>query len=302
MKILVFGEILYDVYDGLYTIGGAPFNFAIQLARMSAQKEAIKMISGLGQDELGLKALEFAQKEGLDTSCMQLFKEFRTGEALVFLDENKIPDYKFLENAAWDNIKIDENIEKALLVAYDAFYFNLLVQRFNPSAQTLKSMMQKIKAKFKIFDMTLRKQYFTKEKLELALNFINVLKVNEEELLLIQELFYPNLQTDEQSFLALLQKDFNINYIFLTLGEKGACLQSLRGFFYQEAQKDLKVVDTLGAGDSFCAALTYGLIHALEDKKILSLATEVAGILTTLKGGTAFFDFNELKNKYFKGA
>lgn len=301
MKALVFGEILYDVYDKNYAIGGAPFNFAVQLARMIGQQEALSVISAVGNDELGLKALEFAKKEQINIACIEILSQFDTGKALVFLNKNKIPDYDIIENVAWDNISFNEQIIKALNLDYDIFYFNLLVQRFNPSANTLKSIMQKVKAKFKVFDMTLRKEYFTKEKISNALNFINVLKVNEEEFALIKNLFYPNFKGDEKKLLALIQKDFKLSYIFLTLGAKGACLQSEKGFFSQKAKENIKVIDTLGAGDSFCAALSYALVRKLEEEKILSFAIEIAEILIQLQGGTAFFDFKQVKTKYFKG-
>ncbi|WP_212741631.1 carbohydrate kinase family protein [Campylobacter estrildidarum] len=299
MKVLVFGEILYDVYGDKYSIGGAPFNFAIWLSRMIGTKEALTMISALGNDDLALKALEFAKKEHIDTSLIELSTQFPTGKALVFLNEDKIPDYIIEENVAWDNIIFNEQVSQALNLDYDIFYFNLLAQRFSTSYNTLKKIMQKVKAKFKVFDMTLRKEYFTKEKLFEALNFINVLKVNEEELELIKKLFYPDFKSDVKQILALIQKDFNIPYIFLTLGEKGSCLQSLNGFFTQNARKDIKLVDTVGAGDSFCASLSYALVKNLSEEKILSFATEMAENVIQLQGGTTLFDFHQIKKRYF---
>ncbi|TKX31659.1 carbohydrate kinase family protein [Campylobacter aviculae] len=299
MKVLVFGEILYDVYGDKYSIGGGPFNFAIWLSRMIGKKEALTMISALGNDELGLKALEFAKKEQINTSCIELSSKFPTSKALVFLNEDKIPDYIIEEGIAWDNIIFNEQISKSLDFDYDIFYFNLLAQRFDASANTLKKIMDKVKAKFKVFDMTLRKNYFTKEKLSDALNFINVLKVNEEELELVKKLFYPDFKSDIKQILTLIQKDFNIPYIFLTLGEKGSCLQSLNGFFTKDARKDIKIVDTVGAGDSFCAALSYALVKNLKEEEILSFATEIAENVIQLQGGTTFFDFYHIQKKYF---
>lgn len=301
MKALIFGEILYDVYENMPVIGGAPFNFAIQLSRMAEEKDVV-MISAVGNDELGAKALELAKKEGINTACIEVLTEFDTGKALVFLNENKIPDYELVENVAWDNISLNEPIIKALEAEYDIFYCNLLAQRFQRSANTLKSIMQRLKAKIKVFDMTLRKSYFTKEKLEDSLHFANVLKINEEEFALIKKLFYADSKADERQILSFIQKDFSLPYIFLTLGENGACLQSQTGFFSQKVEKPVKVVDTLGAGDAFCAAFVYALFKGtLEDKEILNFASKVATQMVQVQGGTARIDFKALKEEFFKG-
>ena len=298
MRVLAFGEILYDVYGEEYAIGGAPFNFAIQLNRMIKQDKAVRIISALGNDSLGHKALEFAKSEGIDTSCLQISNEFQTGKAVVFLDNNKMPDYDILENVAWDNIIFNESVKSALQTKYDVFYFNLLSQRMNVSKDTLKAIKNSIQCDFRVFDMTLRKSYYTKEQIQEALSFINVLKINEEEFALIAELFYKDLH-DREEILSLIQHDFEIPYIFLTLGKDGAYLQSNNQLFRQESSKNITVVDTVGAGDSFCAALCYGLVNNLKDKEILAFCVEIAGLLVQVKGGTTRCNFESVIKKYF---
>jgi fructokinase len=62
MKALLFGEILWDIIDSKPYIGGAPFNLAAHLAKMGCKST---LISSVGKDALGRKALKEAKKEVL---------------------------------------------------------------------------------------------------------------------------------------------------------------------------------------------------------------------------------------------
>lgn len=299
MKVLVFGEILYDVYNEEYIVGGASFNFCVQIARMIEKTHSVRMISAIGRDDLGQKALDFAQQEQIDISLIQRLKDFETGKALVFLNDTKIPDYNLVENVAWDNIAYTAQIDIALSSHYDIFYCNLLAQRFARSKATLLNIMQKVRAKFKVFDMTLRKHYYTPQQIRDTLHFTNVLKVNEEELQLINALFYNTFNGTIQQNLEKIRHDFTIPYIFLTLGEKGACLLSDNGFFKQKSTENIAIIDTLGAGDSFCAALSFALAHGnIEDKDILAFAMSVAEEIIQVQGGTAHCNLKKIKQNF----
>ena len=55
MKILSFGEIIWDIYDSGPVIGGAPLNFAANCAGLGAESY---MLSAVGSDALGRLSLE----------------------------------------------------------------------------------------------------------------------------------------------------------------------------------------------------------------------------------------------------
>ena len=61
-KILAFGEVLFDVYDGDAVIGGAPLNFASHMKKLGADS---LMMTAVGDDELGKKALDFIKNTGV---------------------------------------------------------------------------------------------------------------------------------------------------------------------------------------------------------------------------------------------
>lgn len=296
-NILVFGEILYDIYDDVAVIGGAPFNYSVQLSRLISKNDNLKFITALGKDDFSKDAFKFIENENIDSSLMQVLDNYETGKATVFMNENKIPDYIIHENVAWDNIEFNFNIEKALKEKYDLFYFNILSCRSEKSYNTLKNIFKNIDSKYKVCDVTFRKNYYTKEKIKEALEFINILKINDDELSIIKSLFYPNLQNDNEILLKKLNKDFNIDYIFLTLGKSGASSFYNNQYIFKPSNK-IKVVDTVGAGDSFCAALSYAILKKLDIKKVLDFASAVSEEMIQVKGGTAKYNIKAIKEKF----
>lgn len=296
-NILVFGEILYDIYDDVAVIGGAPFNYSVQLSRLISKNDNLKFITALGKDDFSKDAFKFIENENIDSSLMQVLDNYETGKATVFMNENKIPDYIIHENVAWDNIEFNSDIEKSLKERYDLFYFNILSCRSEKSYDTLKNIFKNIDSKYKVCDVTFRKNYYTKEKIKEALEFINILKINDDELAIIKSLFYPNLQNDNEILLKKLNKDFNIDYIFLTLGKSGASSFYNSQYIFKPSNK-IKVVDTVGAGDSFCAALSYAILKKLDIKKVLDFASAVSEEMIQVKGGTAKYNIKAIKEKF----
>ena len=297
LNILTFGELLYDVYDNVSVIGGAPFNYSLQLSRLLSKDDKLKFITALGNDDYSKDALSFIDNENIDKSLIQTLKDYGTGKATVFLNEKKVPDYIIHENSAWDNIEYNSNIENALKESYDLFYFNILSQRNEKSYNTLKNIFKNINAKYKVCDVTFRKNYYTKEKIKESLEFINILKINDDELAVIKELFYPSMQNDNEILLKAINKDFNIDYIFLTLGASGASVLYNNEYIFNPSNK-VNVVDTVGAGDSFCAALSYAILRGLDINNVLKFASNVSEEMVQVKGGTARYDIEMVKSKF----
>ena len=300
-KILVFGELLYDVYDDIAVIGGAPFNYSVQLSRLISKEDNLKFITALGKDDFSKDAIKFIENENIDSSFIQILNNYETGKATVFMNEDKVPDYIIHENVAWDNIEYNSDIENILKEKYDLFYFNILSCRSEKSYKTLKNIFKNIDSKYKVCDVTFRKNYYTKEKIKEALDFINILKINDDELLTIKNLLYPSLKidlkNDNETLLRNLNKDFNIDYIFLTLGKEGASSFYNDEYMFKHSNK-IKVVDTVGAGDSFCAALSYAILKKANIKKILEFASAVSEEMIQVKGGTAKYNIKAVKEKF----
>ncbi|HCL89788.1 MAG TPA: carbohydrate kinase, partial [Candidatus Atribacteria bacterium] len=107
MKALLFGEILWDIIDGKSYIGGAPFNLAAHLTKMGLKST---LISSVGKDALGRKALKEVEKRSIDSTYIRIHPHLPTGIVEVSLDERGHPTYLIKENVAWDNIALDQDL------------------------------------------------------------------------------------------------------------------------------------------------------------------------------------------------
>ena len=144
-KILSFGEIIWDVYESEELIGGAPLNFAAHARGCGAKSF---MVSAVGGDRLGGKALDLINAFGVDASFVKV-APFHTGKCEVTLNESGVPTYNVLSNVAFDNIILsDTDIEKINAISFDALYFGTLIQRSEVSRAALEKLCEKKKVKF----------------------------------------------------------------------------------------------------------------------------------------------------------
>lgn len=262
MDVVAFGEILWDVIDGVPHIGGAPFNFAAHAARCG-MKSAI--VSAVGNDELGRRALAEGERLGVDVSMVGVHPSLPTGTVNVTLADG-IPSYEIVRPVAWDEIAGDaaarghaalpcnDGRAGSPLPAVDvlrAFYFGTLAQRSPVSAATLGRLLQSCDKSLVLFDVNLRQDYWSAELVERGLAHSDILKVNDDEMRTLgfapESLFarFPRLKT-----------------VVETRGAAGCRVTSRDGgTFDSPAIADGPVVDTVGAGDSFSAAFLAAVLR-----------------------------------------
>ncbi|CCX69050.1 kinase PfkB family [Prevotella sp. CAG:255] len=123
---------------------------------------------------------------------------YPTGTVQVTLDDDGIPTYDIRENVAWDNIPFTPELE-ALARDCRAVCWGSLAQRNVVSRDTIGKFLDAMpsdKGVLKIFDINLRQNFYTKEVISESVKRCNVLKINDEELVVIGRLFgYPGLVT-----------------------------------------------------------------------------------------------------------
>lgn len=150
MSIICIGEILWDsVPLGLF-LGGAPFNVAYHLNKLGAD---VKIVSCVGDDELGHEAIKRTSANGMSTDLIQINQHQKTGFVSVNLGAKGIPVYNIKKPAAWDFITSTEDLQQTLTNA-DVIVFGTLTQRMGTSRKTIESI--KNLSALKVLDLNLR--------------------------------------------------------------------------------------------------------------------------------------------------
>lgn len=291
-SITSFGEVLFDVYPDGRKLGGAPFNFIYHIKKLTGKGN---FISRIGNDLFGDEIFWFMRANLMLTRYIQIDNDHPTGTALANLDENKIPHWKISSNSAYDFIFPQEKIINLVKNNTDCLYFGTLIQRSETSRKTLRSLIGNEIKKF--CDLNIRQNYYTKEIIEESLKASNVLKLNDEELRLLNELFI-NKKTDEVSLAKIISEMFRIDLVCITQGENGAILyyDGKDNYYKSEAYQ---VVDTVGAGDAYAAILCIGYLEGWDISKINRIASEFASDIVGIQGALPKDD--GIYNKYKEG-
>jgi len=266
LKIISFGEVLFDVFDDEARLGGAPLNLAVHLYRLGAKS---LLISAVGQDASGDAAIRQIANEGLSTADIARVPQ-PTGTVTVTLDQAKVATYSFLSNCAYDYIP-EPHQEMTDL---DLFCFGTLAQRGEVSHHTLFKLLDKISCRI-FCDVNLRQNFYSKNILEDSLHAANLVKLNEEELPIIASMFAIEPES------GALAKRFDLEAVILTLGPNG-CRIWHKGNHFSSLAHPAKVVSTVGAGDAFSAGFLYHFLsgHSVETaaEEGNHLAAKVAAI------------------------
>jgi fructokinase len=271
LKTLSFGEILWDIIDGQAYIGGAPFNVAAHFARMGAESY---MISAVGDDVLGTDALKSAQRLGVDTRFVAVTPGLATGTVDVRLSANGQPAYTINEGTAWDAIPNAERLCADVSAGtWDVFCFGTLAQRTESNRTLLEAVRSAARAKQVVYDVNLRGSFYDQEWIERSLHAASVLKINEDESELVGDMLFGQTE-DIEGFCRAVSERYKIPTICVTQGAEGAAIWVSGSIAWIPAYP-ATVVDTVGAGDAFTAALLWGM----ESGKTTVEATKIASKL-----------------------
>lgn len=275
-KFACFGEVLWDVFPTHKKIGGAPLNVA---NRLQALGNDVTMISAIGEDENGTKLLDYINDVGINTSCIQVHQEYKTGSVKVMLNEKGSASYDIKYPRAWDKITVTEINKKAVKEA-DAFVFGSLAARDETSRNTLFKLLDL--AHYKIFDLNLRAPYYTKELLISLMNKADFIKFNDDELYEVCGYLDSKYRSMEQN-IRFISKITNTKHICVTKGHHGAVLLYDDVFYYNSGYF-VKVIDTVGAGDSFLGALISQLLHQVGPQEAVDFACAVGAMVAQSEG------------------
>ncbi|HUL15391.1 MAG TPA: carbohydrate kinase [Terriglobales bacterium] len=253
--IVGLGELLWDMFPQGKQLGGAPANFAYMTALLGDRGI---VASRVGADRLGQEAIWQLKSSGLDTDQIQADTKHLTGTVLVHVDASGQPEYRIIEDVAWDHLQWTPEW-KTLAESANAVCFGSLAQRSEDSRRTIQEFLKALRpGSTCVFDVNLRQSFFTKEILCESARQAVILKLNHEELPRFAEILgFPPAR--DAATARRLVSEFGIRLICITRGARGSLLVT-RTEEHEHPGFPVKVGDTVGAGDAFTAALVH---HAL---------------------------------------
>ena len=283
MNITSIGEILYDIYPNHKRLGGAPLNFIYHIKKLT---DSGNIISRVGKDVLGNKVINDFKHSGLSFDFIQHDNLHPTGRAIVHLDDSAVPTFKIDTNSSYDFIESTEENENLINVDTDCLYFGTLAQRSEISRTTIQSFFNRGLKYFA--DINLRQNFYNEEILNASLKAADFIKVNYDEMRVLNDLLLQSEYSTESVAYELMDK-YEIHMIAVTRGKDGSSIFE-NGKRYDHTNIDVKVVDTTGAGDAFAAVLCIGYLHGLEIPYINKLANDFASEICQFEGALPKYD------------
>lgn len=289
MRVLSFGEVLWDIYPESRCIGGAPLNFAAHFVKCGGQA---CLCTAVGRDELAEETLRAVEHLGVDTTWISR-SDNDTGKCIVSLDENQIPSYRLLSNTAYDDIRIPE-IQNNV---FDALYFGTLALRSENNMKCIQNVIRQADFHEIFVDINIRKPYISKQVLMFSMQHATILKISDEELRDVFRLCGMENVLPEQAPEILCRRFPNLKMVVITMGDKGALAweRSSSEMTVCTARK-VHVVSTVGAGDSFSAAFLFQRLSGQTVSAALEFASKISGFVVSNWEAIPDYDFNQLKS------
>ncbi len=276
--VVSLGELLWDMLPTGKRAGGAPVNFAYHATNNGCEAYAV---SAVGEDELGDELAIAAEKAGIHAVLQR--NAWPTGTVEVAL-KNGIPEYTIVKGVAWDHILYTRQLIDVVSKA-DAVCFGTLALRSPESHDTIIELLKHTKpGAMKFFDINLRANFYSNELIEELLGYANIFKINDEELIMMRDMFSIPACNDEEACKWFIDR-FNLEYIILTGGATFSTITAKDGEISTLRTPHVEVADTVGAGDSFSGSFTGKLLTGAPLKEAHRAAVNTAAYVCTKEGG-----------------
>jgi fructokinase len=281
---------LWDIVEGKEFLGGAPLNFSVTSQRLG---NSVSLLTGVGNDQLGRKALRQMTSLGLNTDFVQIVREAPTGTAEVTLDKSGSATFQIGRPAAFDVLNVNSGlIQLCQKVRPDWIYFGTLANAYAPNEETLHRLVEQLQPVKCFYDMNLRDGHWNLSLVERLSSLATVIKLNDEEAKRIFDLRFEPLSFTLERFCQLWSEAFEVQLICVTMGSVGCALYS-NGSFQTFGGYTVDVVDTVGAGDAFAAGLLHGLDLGLPSQRIASFANALGATIASRRGATPAWSLEE---------
>ncbi len=289
--IVGLGEVLWDVLRKGKQLGGAPTNFSY-ISSLLGHRGVVA--SRVGTDPAGEELRRRLAELGLDTAELQADETHATGRVIVHVDREGQPSYEITKNVAWDFLAWTREWQQ-LAGQADVICFGSLAQRAEQSRRTIREFLDASRrGAIRIFDVNLRQEFFSAEVLGESLRRADVVKLNDLELPVVMQ--QVGLEYDVQKRSAeRLRHAFGLKLVCVTRGNKGSFLVR-EGECDEHPGFEVRVMDSVGAGDAFAAALAHHLLRGSALRVMNEAANRMGAWVASQHGATPEPDEELLKS------
>jgi fructokinase len=280
-RVVLFGEVLADVFPDRSVLGGAPFNVARHLKAFGRNPV---LLSRVGNDDPGRNVLGTMAQNGMEIGGIQFDRHHPTGQVKVHLEEGGSHRFEILPEQAYDFIH--PAVARMVRLPLDPalVYYGTLAQRHEVSRRALLTLLRSTDAA-KFLDVNLRAPWYGEKTLRSSLQYANIVKLNAEELEVLAEIFALPRSEPQDRVMELMRR-FDIEQVVVTRGAAGAWQINRAGETVEAVagDRDTTVVDTVGAGDGFAAVYILGTLRRWPMAKILARANNFAAAICGIRG------------------
>lgn len=278
--VVLFGEVLADIFPDRRVLGGAPFNVARHLRAFGLHP---LLITRVGEDQLRDELLAAMRRFDMDTLGVQVDPLHPTGQVTVRIDQQG-HHFDIQAEQAYDFIDGESACAAVLTTSPRMIYFGTLAQRQQKSRLALQTLLQRIDIT-KYLDINLREPWFDAATVERSLAYADTVKMNEDELAAMSSQFHLAGTTPQEQGFALLQR-FDLQGLQITCGAEGAWQLNADGLHLRTPGAPAKgsIVDTVGAGDGFAAVCITGELLDWPPELMIARANTFAATICTLRG------------------
>ena len=207
----------------------------------------------------------------MNLSCMLLQVTLFHDHLILFLDIHYIPYTS----------RLDAIARKCTVAC-----FGSMTQRNPVSRDTIRKFLESMpqtEDTWKVFDINLRQNFYDKEIIEESLRLCNVFKINDEEFETVKKMFGYAGESYEETCRKIIS-DWNLKFLILTCGTRGSYIYTSTDGSFMETP-EVKVADTVGAGDSFIATFMAWILKGATIRDAHEQAVKVSAYVCTQLGG-----------------
>jgi len=273
------GELLWDCFADSRRPGGAPANVAFHAGQLGCEGV---VCSRVGRDALGDELVAFLEGQALRTDLVQRDPIHATGTVTVDTSRPDHPRFTIHEDVAWDYLDFDAALAE-LMGRAAAVCFGTLAQRSPGSRRAIhQALAATPPGCLIVYDVNLRQHFHQKEWVEASLAASRVVKLNADEVIHLDRLLGLDSPGQER-FARAIQRRFGVSTVCVTRGAEG-CLLVGPDEAVESPGVPIRLVDAVGAGDAFTAALIWGQLHGWPPERQASFANAVGALVASRPG------------------